>query len=447
MAVINQMSFVPTLNEDCWMEVFGRLEFFDLVALSEVNQQFSTLAVSRMPFTKLDFGVLKNEFYPQVEIEVVEDMFERFGEYLTNLTLDAADFDHYDGGFELIHLVRKHCANLKQLKLKNFNFGSLEMARLLLPVMKNVSKLTMDYCYIQLDDLASLLEHAGNLQKLKLKIAVDSCEQKERRMEECLSRMASPKLETIILSDYESASMKFPRKLFEMNPQVKRLELRKSCDGEMKEMCYLLPNLEVLRVDRGAPLQCLADLTKLKELEISFNTANYDHFVRVFSHLAEQNSITKLGITHEIGISVTPGDCSKDYKKLFDAVRKFKGLQSLKLFSVQIQQKGLLSLIKGLPRLKDFHLFSCYGMVTSELIAVIESSTSIKNIHLYDLSEYDVDLKQLVEKVDQVRSQSGESINLFLEFSGRGKLNFNALNEMGHLVKLENLVNKSSAFF
>lgn len=161
---------IMTLNDDCFLEIFSRLDTVDLCAIKDCCQRFSCLAddVAQKRF-------LNSDLHLSGRVESVAQTFlilEKFGKFITSL--DIADYNAFYRAFKgngrgrELHSVIKE-GKLKSLKLRDARIWIFP-ARNFRKMYENIQSFDVKFDCRQYRGVLAALKIAKNLGSLTLSL-------------------------------------------------------------------------------------------------------------------------------------------------------------------------------------------------------------------------------------------------------------------------------------
>lgn len=155
-----------SLNDDCLLEVFGRLEMKDLCAVKDCCRRFSDLAISvvQKGFRKKEYDEflrlpckprLSDEDFPEKALMVT-----KFGEFITHVEIVGYHKDAWRIG-----PILKNCTSVKSLRLRNVSLGIVPVLKLA-KMFENIETLELFRCRVSTRKLAGILKATKSLKNI-----------------------------------------------------------------------------------------------------------------------------------------------------------------------------------------------------------------------------------------------------------------------------------------
>lgn len=325
------------LNDDCLLKIFEYLDVFELIAMRQVNQRFTTLVDSTIARRRQDdflslllnskalyFGLVKRRISTQkLTLNDAEHILKCVGTFVSKIHLTSTAFEPMNKGEcsrqninlkSIIKLIDKYCTggNLKSLHIGKFcmveDLGRFEN------VWQNLRSLEI-HCFEICDtQMKNIFGFCKNLRHLGIEIlfgndVIKFANDQKMFTASSLNELGT-KFKSIKLTNCKHIQLNYLCQFFERNPQLERFLYRKHPDNMLGVILYgqitRIPSLQQLSVEfidneQKQPshsniiqVQNLNSLSNLKNLrKLTFNACGHDCALLIL-RLAHNNRLEEL---------------------------------------------------------------------------------------------------------------------------------------------------------
>lgn len=410
------------LIDDCFIEIFKRLDLPDLVNVAEVCTHFNGLAKKTFLSTKykqMDFKDTEFDKQPNKMRKVLR----HFGENMHSLRISAQrprTISNY-----LLAAIVEHCTELKELDLSSFsihqdspNGGPTFFSRL--------EKLRMSFCQVNIK-LEQAMAHCDGIKYLRF----DKCRLEAN--DECIVRVFGNLKDAHFCNTNFSAE--HMTRFIDMNPTVTALTIEKCGGGggwpSLGLISQKMPNLQYLDIstphDQSSfqnDVVAIAQLTQLKHLKLNFNGMNAAPLLSAL--VANNVPILRLCIIK-----------GRMYDDAVTCIVEMKQLEKLQLNRTHVRNRHLIQIAKALTELQELRLGMAEYFDVATLKKIIENGKKLKEMSLEECDELTIDIGDFNEMLHTVQRRPEKNFRMEIDYSVTVNIRKNILKTHRDVIKID----------
>lgn len=418
---------IMALNDDCLLEVFEYLDWWDLGAVADVCRQFRRNAKACFAYSKKDdFEVFCVEYqklgmtsFNQMLVKTVRCL-RNFGEFIIKIDAKPSR-KHSRTTIDL--LVRYAGQTLTELNLCHLDLQDdlvAPMGRL----VERLHKLTLDSCKMDVKFLSMWPLWSAELRELEW----TRCGVPLEYFDFDFLHQPFPKLLKIALLDVFHLRGTDIAKMLKHNPQIKELSFRPadmnfSSHGTiMAVIAQHVPEIESLNLQcvdvdvstlPAAGVQYFSHLKNLRALTIGLNSIKHtEYIVSVISAIGAANIQLKCLVLMNLSLEYF-GNCAETF---VNAISRFTQLESLELHAVlDLTAYHLIEICKNCSKLSTICTSGDFVPTPANILNIIRHSEKLQSLSIVPnrwpdgaYHPFCIDINTFTELVNIVKSRRND---------------------------------------
>lgn len=384
------------LNDDCLLEIFSKLDLYDLCVMHTAAERFQPIAekLFRKKHTSIDW--MREPFEgEEFTLHKLRMVLRSCGPFIEKLRVSAAIFNSKQQ-IRCMDLILRLCTNVKSVDFDSYISEKRLKYRYPKEFFGRLEELTMNETEL-LWEYAELISECKHLRYLKVGI--------KNKFDEVSLERCFPKLVNVSL-DLEELNVVYVQNFFKKNPQIESLALNEVEDVVIKSVSNHLQALKKLKLtipyyaDVNRIVRPMSRISSLKHLQIMCNEADISKLIR---SLSEKNSIEHL-LLHDVHAG----------SRLRSALIAFTNLQTLELRinDGELNDATLLQIGQALTQLSSFKVHNANPLTNSGLTKFINEA---HNLTVLGVEECSVTLgDEFIADVAKIYSKRGTKLQLFV---------------------------------
>lgn len=394
-------NILNSLNDQCFYEIFRRLDLPDLVNIAEVCQHFNGQAKKTFSSSAYKQMNLTDTVYRD-QPNKMKKVLRHFGADIQSLHIESVPrADTY-----LLNAIHEYCTeNLKELRLELFHIE--EDAPALRPLFSKLEKLELSNCKARIKLDQSMADCTG-LQVLRF----DSCDLEYD--DECIGRTFMNLQEAYF--SHTNLSAEIFQHFIVSNPSIVKLSMNQAFD-EARALHLIgqnMPNLtelEFIESNYKSNFQedvlSIGQLHSLNVLQLHFN---WYQAAPLLNALVTNN----VPIKHLKMESVWIDDNAAEN------ISKLNQIKILEIIGARDLTKGhLIEIAKDLHELQELRLISATDLTTVDLKKIVSNAGKLKLMKLRSCGDFTIEIDDYHEMLYSVQNRR-ENVNLLIEVESDG---------------------------
>lgn len=370
-----------TMNDDCILEIFERIDLFDLCNAAEVCTQFKRLADQTFSLRFKKISLPPHFGHGGTNIEDYTKLFRHFGSLIEDLSF-FCKFEWMDNN-QLLNLIGEHCTDkLKRIHFSRFHLHS-SASECLKPLFANLQALKFTACVLPPQQLFAV---CGKLEKLGILFSAGGSN---------LLRQTFPRLRKIRI-DFPKDLVSTALEDFLVNHNKIKSCCLRFCNlpfGILPTISQQLPELEKLKINdlvsqddaffEENVLSCVLALGELKSLKVLELHCDGMPIIELTNKLVTE----KIPIKE---VTLTPHFIDSN---VVNAIGSLNRIEKMCLAQSTIQNAdSMVALVKKLPMLRELNLFHVDGFDLAALKKLIP--------HIKHLTKLDIETESIQINAD-----------------------------------------------
>lgn len=361
----NPKKSVFDLNDDCFLQIFGYLNLFDLCAVADTCNRFRENAQARL--SKVAHNDLNlNSIFEAKGMRAMFKVLRHTGAFAKSIEVESSlvarkHMKHFE--IRIIESISRYC-NDQNMRITLTGFDGMDEIVRTLPcrVVLQIVKSDSTWARIsgELDELIQDYPHEVNYSELK----------------------ESEKLSIKLRPDFHHTLFE---RLLETNPRLKEIEVvycRQIDDRMFPLIAARAAQVESLRYKATDRLQerpsfnrntmALSKLTKLKTLDIDCEGKSFINAIQGMA--AARSQLENLQIVNaQVGVSRS---------LLVDRILQLQNLKSLSLFEVRgLERPDIMRIVENLIGLTDIQLNNVIMLNAWDVTELVRSAKKLRYIY------------------------------------------------------------------
>lgn len=423
-ATANLISILE-LNEDCLTDVFAYLNIAQLLSLSAVCRTFYHVV---QPILLRKFHTLDLSDRIQTarsgrhvfKIDSLENMFQKFGSGVKNLSLRRSDFDT-SASSKIFSVIFEHCSGLESMQIQDIGFVKRALtSKSAKKAFGQLSSLELINCSFGNDgnsNVRLLFESCQNLSSLKISSGL---------AELCVAlNLSFPKLETF------SVNGRCPAVFFDRHPHIKHFHSICFSFEAMAAGCSKLESLSIegLTHNSSSHIHNLSNLNNLKSLKLHFPIKSFDILKAIAAALRKLAANNKLEVLHLNTENLDENDV------LLKSILCCKRLTALYLGNTYVWNDEKLKMLSdSCPDLQRMYFNSFATFTSAGMLEFVSDCVHLTEIHMQYFWNR-VSKNHFMEMMKIYRTRC-ETLEIFTQNSS----NLSEMLNIGHTLRFKKFV-------